>query len=271
MHAIGAQRIRGRAQTRCQSRGQVRTVRHRHQRNLLGQDREQNPARGGQRPQDLPLASQPKFLWLNGSADGWWVWDVQLWTGVNHPIATPGIPSRRKSVKESIDALSQLLLVMRYRLVHIGHGQPQLLTRRPMRGEADNSGDESPRVFRSNQHDQILLNVQGRTLEWAEIADGVRVVQPRRNHFGRFRCRLRSFGQAHGYNFGCIGEQSLLLGQIVGVQIIFDQERSVAQSSRSHGQPRRSWPKGQLIDPRRYVACVGRRRSFSCHRNFPDE
>jgi len=48
------------------------------------------------------------------------------------------------------------------------------------------------------------------------------------NQLGRFRCRLHSFWQAHGYNLACIREEPLLFGQIGRMQIILDEQWSIA-------------------------------------------
>jgi len=117
---MGAQRIRGRSQTRGHRRSHVGPRDQGPQRNLLRADREENSASGWERPQNLPFASQPKISRLNRAIKGWLAWDVQLWAGVNHPVSTPHALSRCETIKKAIDALSQLLVVMRYGFMHIG-------------------------------------------------------------------------------------------------------------------------------------------------------
>jgi hypothetical protein len=58
---------------------------------------------------------------LNGAIDSWWAWGVQLWAGVNYPVSTPRILSGCKMIKKMIDALSQLLIVVRNGFMHIGN------------------------------------------------------------------------------------------------------------------------------------------------------
>ena len=76
LFAIGAQRIRGRSQTRRHRRSHIRPRSQGPQRKLLSADREKNCASGWERPQDLPFASQPKIPGLNGATDSWWAGDV---------------------------------------------------------------------------------------------------------------------------------------------------------------------------------------------------
>ncbi len=120
LSAIGAQRVWGRSQTRGHRRSHVRPHNQGPQRKLLSTDREKNSAGGWERPQNLPFASQPKISELNGAIKSWWAWSVQLRARVNHPVSTPRVLSRCKVVKKTIDAPSQLLVVMRDGLMHIG-------------------------------------------------------------------------------------------------------------------------------------------------------